>query len=136
MKSSLPALAAAAFTLAWAMLATSAQAQQYYPAQAPCPCIYPPRVAPDMCGGYFYCSNGCTWYGPSYNVYPPFPPVSGVVPGCCGGPPTPTQFGQQQQQAGVALPYNPYMRSPRDFFMWTEAQQEAITRQKRPAFVP
>jgi hypothetical protein len=51
-----------------------------------------------------------------------------------GPPPTPSQFCQQQ--AGVALPYNPWTRSPRDYFMWTEAQQEVLTRQQRPAFVP
>ena len=54
-----------------------------------------------MCGPYFYCTNGYTWYGPSYNVYPPFPPVGGVPPNIqCG------------------MPYNPFVRSPRDFFMY------------------
>jgi hypothetical protein len=142
MKSSQPRRAAAALALALVLSASAAQAQSYYPPQPTYPCnqCQYVRVAPDMCGGYFYCTDGCTWYGPSYCVYPPFPPVSGIVPGptdCPKGPvPTPYQFQQQQQQAGVALPYNPYMRSPRDFFMWTEAQQETITRQRRPAFVP
>jgi hypothetical protein len=137
MKTSLPTLGAVALALL-GCTHSAAQAQYYngpqapYPYQQPCGVM---RVAPDMCGGYFYCTNGCTWYGPSYNVYPPFPPFNGMLP---KPPPTPGQFcqQQQQQQAGVALPYNPWTRSPRDYFMWTEAQQEVLTRQQRPAFVP
>jgi hypothetical protein len=97
-------------------VATSAvAAQTYYPSQP----IYPARVAPDLCGSYFYSTNGYTWYGPSYNVYPPFPPVGGVPPNIPYG-----------------TPYNPYTRSPRDFFMWTEAQQQKHTRETRPPFIP
>jgi hypothetical protein len=154
MKTSLPGRGAAAVALVLVALGLSAspgQAQyppsNNYPGGQPC---YVVRVAPDMCGGYFYCTNGCTWYGPSYCVYPPFPPVGGLQPGqqtdCSKGPaPTPYQFYQKQAPMGpggipappgVALPYNPWMRSPRDFFMWNEAQQEVLTRQQRPAFVP
>jgi hypothetical protein len=142
MKTSLPALGAVALALL-GCTPPAAQAQYYGAPQGPSPYYQQPcyvvRVAPDMCGGYFYCTNGYTWYGPSYNVYPPFPPFNGMLPvDKKGPPPTPYQFcqQQQQQQAGVALPYNPWTRSPRDYFMWTEAQQEVLTRQQRPAFVP
>jgi len=30
----------------------------------------------------------------------------------------------------------PWNRGPRDYFMWTEAQKERITRETRPPFVP
>jgi hypothetical protein len=125
MKSSLPALGAVAIALL-GLTASPSHAQYPVPCGQPC-CV---RTAPDMCNGYFYCTNGCTWFGPSYCVYPPFPPFNGMLP---GGPPTPHQF---QGAQGVALPYNPWTRSPRDYFMWTEAQQEILTRQQRPAFVP
>jgi hypothetical protein len=115
---------------------------------------YPPgpRLAPDMCGGYFYCTDGCTWYGPSYCVRPPFEPFNGIIPGKQGPgmappnnmppPPTPAQFAAQKYgpagmgQAQAALPYNPWTRSPRDYFMWSNAQQELHTREARPRFVP
>ncbi|HYV34700.1 MAG TPA: hypothetical protein VE988_03285 [Gemmataceae bacterium] len=110
---------------ALAFAATTAQAQYGYPSQPyyPCPPVYI-RVAPDMCGPGFYCTNGYTFYGPSYNVYPPFPPVGGIQP----------PIGCQQQPA--ALPYNPYTRSPRDYFMWQEAQKLPSTRETRPPFGP
>jgi hypothetical protein len=132
MKASLARLAVATLVLA-ALNAPSAFAQYtslpqalYPDYQAGCPA----RFAPDMCGGYFYCTNGCTWFGPSYYVYPPFPPVNGI------GPPPPCQFQAGNSPGNVALPFNPWTRSPRDFFMWTEAQQEIMTRKNRPPFVP
>jgi hypothetical protein len=113
---------------------------------------YPPgpRIAPDMCGPYFYCTNGCTWYGPSYCVRPPFEPFNGIRPGMPGPPlpknmpppPTPYQFAAQNHGGApmgpgqAVMPYNPWTRSPRDFFMWNEAQQELHTREARPPFVP
>jgi hypothetical protein len=144
--------------LALGLAATPARAQYYSPPpsyyspspyyDSTIPVSYPtaygyggyppgPRVAPDMCGGYFYCTNGCTWYGPSYCVRPPFEPFNGIRP---TPPPTPVQFAAQKGllggPAGVALPINPWTRSPRDFFMWGEAQQERHTRETRPPFVP
>jgi hypothetical protein len=88
---------------------------------------YTPRVAPDCCGPYFYCNNGCTWYGPSYCLTPPFPPV-GTLP--------PVFRCPNDAQLPTALPYNPWMRSPRDFFMWNEAQQDRHTREARPPQLP
>jgi hypothetical protein len=108
--------------VAGALASGTAPAQYYYPA----PVYYSGYpTAPDMCGPYFYCTNGCTWYGPSYNVYPPFPPVGGIMPG--GGQGAGQMCGQI---------YHPWARSPRDYFMWTEAQRERITRETRPPFVP
>jgi hypothetical protein len=140
MKTSLPALGAVALALL-GFAPSPGQAQYFNPPQGPNPYYQPPcyvpRVAPDMCGGYFYCTDGSTWYGPSYNVYPPFPPFNGMLAACPKGPPpTPYQYAQKGPQAQAAVPYNPFTRGPRDYFMWTEAQQEVLTRQQRPAFVP
>jgi hypothetical protein len=111
-------------------LPVSAANAQYVTAPAsysPYQPTYAPRVAPDCCGPGFYCSNGCTIYGPSYCVTPPFPPVGGLPP----------QFAcQQQQQLPTALPYNPWTRSPRDFFMWNEAQRDRHTRENAPPQLP
>jgi hypothetical protein len=114
-------LAAVGGLVAVAIAATAAPAQYNYapPAYYPGQCPYPAQVAPDMCGSYFYYNVGGTWYGPSYNVYPPFPPFGGVT-------------GQLQ----IAPVFHPWARGPRDFFMWTEAQKERYTRETRPPFVP
>jgi hypothetical protein len=115
--------AVVAASVAFAQVPNPPQPNYYQPA-------YPARVAPDMCGPYDYSTNGYTWY-PSYNVYPPFQPYNGVVPvPVCG------QQQQQQQQGPPAFPYNPWMRSPRDYFMWSEAQKMQQTREIRPPFVP
>jgi hypothetical protein len=146
MRSSLSGLGAVAL-VALGLAVSPASAQYYNPPTGyyghnPYSCAE--RFAPDMCSGYFYCTDGCNWY-PSYCVYPPFPPFNGIRPGmptdCPKGPaPTPYQFYQQQALCGPgnggAMPVNPWTRSPRDYFMWTEAQQEILTRQRRPAFVP
>ncbi|HEV3006226.1 MAG TPA: hypothetical protein VGX78_17285 [Pirellulales bacterium] len=67
-------------------------------------CYTMPPPAPDACGPGFYCQNYCgQWYGPNYNVYPPFAPFNGMV------------FAPPQ---GPAFPSHPFARSPRDFFMW------------------
>jgi hypothetical protein len=106
--------------VAVAVAGSNTLAQYGYPPQ-PYYCGQPSYpVAPDLCGPYFYCNNGCTWYGPSFNVYPPFPPVGGITPSL--------------PQCGQA--YHPWAHGPRDYFMWTEAQRELLTRQTRPPFVP
>jgi hypothetical protein len=48
-------------------------------------------------------------------------------------PETPPAHGPRPQ---VVFPTHPYARSPRDFFMWNEAQEELITRERRPPFQP
>lgn len=132
MKASLAGLATFA---ALALSAHSASAQ-YAPNTYGYP--PPPRYAPDMCWGGIYTYNGCQWYGPGYNVYPPFQPFQGILPGKqYPGLPCPPGCAPQNNGPGnVALPVNPWTRSPRDFFMWGEAQQERMTRENRPAFVP
>jgi hypothetical protein len=117
--------------LAAVALAAADARAQYYPGPQP----YPVRVAPDMCNPGVVYYDGCTWRLPSYCVYPPFEPFNGFRP-CL---PTPCQFAgqwQQQQMGNVAFPVNPWTRSPRDYFMWSEAQQERHTREVRPPFVP
>ena len=32
--------------------------------------------------------------------------------------------------------FNPYVRSPRDFFMWGDMMEDQIARERRPALVP
>jgi hypothetical protein len=72
-------------------------------------------------------------YGPSYNVQPAFPPVGGVPP----PPLNPGGFGNPAAIPAIAVfPSHPYARGPRDYFMWTEAERERITRERRPALVP
>jgi hypothetical protein len=86
--------------LGLSLAASLAAADPYYPTY---PCY--PR-APDMCGSASFCTNPYGgYYGPSYNVYPPFPPVQGISPGCMPKCQIP------------AFPVHPYLRSPRDYFM-------------------
>ena len=49
-------------------------------------------------------------YAPPPGIFgpPPFPPFQGVLPASNGGPPI----------SGCPLPQHPYARSPRDFFMY------------------
>jgi hypothetical protein len=75
------------------------------PAKAQC-CFIPPPTAPDACGPGYYCQNYCgQWYGPNYNVYPPFQPFNGMV----FAPANNTQ---------ARFPTHPFARGPRDLFMW------------------
>jgi hypothetical protein len=94
--------------LAGALSASTASAQCY-------PCI-PPPCAPNACGPGNYCQNWCGMtYGPGYNLYPPFPPFQGMIPG-------PPQQGNGNGNGDGMLnspvfPTHPYARSPRDYFM-------------------
>src|SRR5262249_61520855 len=74
------------------LAAAPARAQYFTPPPAYYPPPCPVRVAPDMCGGYFYVADGSTLYGPNYYVYPPFPPFNGMVP-----PPTSGQHAAGPQ---------------------------------------
>lgn len=105
-------------------------------------------------------------YGPNHYVYPPFWPVGTCSPATCAravaapqGPPgtspmLPTPAMNQPQmpafnaQTGKIefpnpgppnrqqYPTHPFVRSPRDYFMWNEALEEQEGRSARPAFVP
>jgi hypothetical protein len=119
--------------------------------------------APDACGPGFYYIDSCgTIYGPNYCLYPYFPPFQGILPGqqrpsgpaygtaapmpmpmmghpgMMGQPPYwapggPAGFGQ----AGIpSFPTHPFARSPRDFFMFNEAQAERHTRERRLSLLP
>jgi hypothetical protein len=99
MKLTLAAIAALVLMMAvsdsaHAFLKKSKQQQQDC-AQPTCP---PPPVYP---------YGGGPWFAPCLNVRPPFPPFSGVLPA-----PAPPSMG------GCPLPQHPYIRSPRDFFMY------------------
>lgn len=113
------------------LAASQASAQCYY--------IAPPQ-APDMRNpGYYYQNCYGVIYGPNYFVRPPFPPYQGVIPG-----PPPGKHGHGGHGGGHGLaqyandpaafqkamdkyyvtqsfggfPRMPYVRSPRDFFMY------------------
>jgi hypothetical protein len=111
-----PTAACLATLLGLTLAPTIAIAQYYYPAQ--------PSYSFTTCpGAYVAYANSPDWYPPSYNVNPPFPPYSGIPP-----------WAMQNQSCA---PNNAnWMRSPRDFFMWTEAQRQTITRAPRAPFLP
>ncbi len=98
----------------------------------------PPRIAPDACGpGYYcYCPDG-SYIGPNYCLRPPFAPFNGILPprGANGAPQAP-MMGQPPVKPMVMFPTHPWARSPRDYFMWGEAQEDLLTRARRPVFVP
>ena len=111
----------ASLVVAATFTAENANAQHYFvppPGTYVGPLPFGGGFAPDMCGPGFYCTNGCTYYGPSYNVYPPFPPFQGILP----------------PMNNHGFPVNPFTRSPRDFFMWSDAQKSLHTREVRPPF--
>jgi hypothetical protein len=109
---------------------------------------YPPN--PDACGPGYYVVNGCgAVYGPNYWIKPPYPPFNGILPGPTGQclqaaqngippwtmkpPPNPPQ-NPGRPQTGI-YPTHPYIRSPRDFFMWSEDMQDTRGRDIRPNLV-
>jgi hypothetical protein len=101
------------FTLA--LSASSARAQ-FYPNYGCGPYV---PTAPDACGPGFYATN-CYGqvFGPNYNLYPPFAPWNGALfpPAQAGG--------QGGGIGGVGFPTHPFARSPRDFYMYYEREQD------------
>jgi hypothetical protein len=123
------------------ILAAQANAQCY---------TWPIPRAPDMCGpGYYYWNCQGYLYGPYHNVYPPFPPHNGFIPGPSAQGGAQGQAGNQHfaaamqayQKRGMMPGYSvlqqqqmppqqpggypgfwshPAVRSPRDFFMYGE----------------
>jgi hypothetical protein len=134
-------------TVAWAaplagllLAASSAQAQYYSPVTK-----QPLGYAPDAYGPGYYvmCPDGQI-IGPNYWLRPCFEPFQGVRPTVTPvrsmGPNGPTwQFQtngpQRPQQNGDLFRYNPFVRSPRDFFMFRENMEE-LARTTRPALIP
>jgi hypothetical protein len=112
------------FTLA---LVVSPASAQYYVTPVH---RHPIPQAPDArCGGFYTIYPDGRCFGPNYYLRPPWPPV-GAVP--------PNVFGQGGAGGGNGPPllYHPYVRGPRDFFMWGEMMEEQILRERRPSLVP
>ncbi len=111
--------------LALTLSASTASAQYYPPQNYPpyynssCCVPYIPK-APDACGpGWYGVNNFGQVVGPNYNVYPCFGPWNGAI-----FPPAQAS-GQNGQQGGpMAFPNHPFARSPRDFFMYYEREQD------------
>jgi hypothetical protein len=90
------------------LLCTAAQAQY------PMPCM--PRMAPDACGQGYYVVNcyGQT-YGPNYWLRPAGMPFNGMLP--------PTPWANQAPPS-PAFPTHPYARSPRDYWMLSDIEDD------------
>ncbi len=123
-------------------------AQGYYWATPVFKTPYP--TAPDACGPGYYVANQCgAVYGPNYWLLPPFPPYNGPAPppGCGNRGPTGPNAppgGPPGMGAGCPLPgrppygvypTHPYVRGPRDFFMWNEDMDDTRGRDVRPPLV-
>ncbi len=110
-----------------ALAASLASAADYwYPVSfshfhhAPAPC------GPGYCAsGYCPGSPGGMAYGA--NPYGPMPPTPFVM-----GPPPIVETGREVRP----WPTNPYVRGPRDFFMWRENMEDQTRRNIRPNLVP
>lgn len=77
------------------------------PGYPDCCYVYKPQAPDAVCGCPHYYTNAYGGvYGPNYNVYPPFLPWNGALPAANNGPPP--------------NPWNPYVRSPRDYFMYED----------------
>jgi hypothetical protein len=46
------------------------------------------------------------------------------------------QGGPAQQPAQQVYPSYPYVRAPRDFFMWSETYEDEVERLRLPALIP
>ena len=124
------------------LLASTASAQyspvtgQYHAPVSKMPLGY----APDACGpGYYvYYPNG-QYAGPNYWVRPCFEPFQGIRPTVIpiqGGKFAVTPQIQPKAPAEPQYPYHPYVRGPRDFFMFRENLEEQQGRQARPNLLP
>jgi hypothetical protein len=131
-------------------LATPAAAQVVYYTPVFCTPVPP---APDACGPGFYQANCCgIVFGPNYCLYPPFAPVNGLPPGVnmqymqnpqlWGKVPMNGPFPQMPPMQngggppGASFASHPFARGPRDFFMWNEANEDAVSRLRFPALIP
>src|SRR5438132_2816667 len=112
-----------------ALLALSLTAPAH--AQVCAPALRQPLgYAPDTFGPGFYAAGPYGMvYGPNYYLRPPWSPYPFPQPSQCGpgGP-----GGMPGMGGPVAFPTHPFARSPRDFFMWTEAQEDLSTRERLP----
>ncbi len=69
--------------------------------------------------------------GVGYNPNLPAPGYHPNMPGVGFQPPHPAG-----QHAPAVYRYHPYVRSPRDFFMWGDVIDDQLARERRPAIVP
>ncbi len=129
------------------LLLVTAAASAYYPPWCNPLTGMPYPTAPDCCGPGWYNVGPCGMvYGPNYYLVPPWAP-----PMPCFGPrynpqtqkyempqPCPPQYAQQQPQQPQQQQYptHPFVRGPRDFFMWNESLEEQESRSIRPNLVP
>jgi hypothetical protein len=131
MKATVAALGA----LLWLVGSASLASAQVY-----CPPVTLRPPAPDACGPGFYsaCPAGDP-YGPNYYLRPPWPPVQGVPPFYPPGTsPVGAPRAPQAPYPGCApTSYysHPWARSPRDFFMWTEVNEDRMARDRVPLLV-
>jgi hypothetical protein len=99
------------------LLASSALWAQCY---GPMPC--PPRMAPDACGPGYYVVSPCGQpYGPNYYLRPGGLPFNGILP-------APPWANNNNQGPGPGFTTHPYARSPRDYFMISDVQEDLMRR--------
>ena len=128
--------------IAAALLFVSTASAQYSPVtgryHAPVSHV-PLGIAPDACGPGFYvaCADG-TILGPNYCLRPGFEPFQGIRPPVCpngGGNFAPAPQLQPNSQE-AQFRYHPWVRGPRDFFMFRESMEDQLSRQSRPSLLP
>jgi hypothetical protein len=119
----------------------------------------PRPPAPDACGSWSIAVDEFGCPRPIYCVRPPWEPFNGLRPCLQGGgqlPPGPINPQMAPQLAGLpppasfpmpqaqhagqpalaSFPTHPFCRSPRDFFMWTEAMEDQAMRARLPILAP
>jgi len=118
----------------------SAPAHAQYPGYPPQYIGGPRPPAPDACGPGFIDLNCCGCpYGPNYCVRPPWEPFNGLRPSLQGPAGAGQLAGLPMQGRAPAIasfPTHPFARSPRDFFMWTEALEDQAIRARLPVLAP
>jgi hypothetical protein len=70
-------------------------------------------------------------YGPNYWFRPPGEPFNGSTTDAA---PTSSPWGRARRVP--TYPSHPYVRGPRDFFMWRENMEDQMRREQRPVLVP
>jgi hypothetical protein len=115
-------------TISWAgaLLATALTASF---AAADWPPYYGPAGAGPNCGYYSAAPNGVV-YGPNYWFRPPGEPFNGSTYDAAPAP------SRGRGRRVPTYPSHPYVRGPRDFFMWRENMEDQMRREQRPVLVP
>jgi hypothetical protein len=111
-------LAGVGVLLGLTLAAASARAQYYGPPVPPYPINQPvpycgPYISPAPDFNHPACVGYDAWGRPVVGVYPPFGPWAGALP--------PPSNGNGN---GGMFPTHAFARSPRDYFMWYEREQE------------